>query len=309
MHSPVLLTEVLAALRPRPGGVYLDGTIGGGGHAEAILRESGPTGRLLGIDRDGVALAAVRERLAAYEGRYELRQGCFDAMGAWLPEGGCDGVLLDVGVSSPQLDRAERGFSFQQDGPLDMRMSETQSLTAADVVNSVPVDELERIFAEYGEEPRARQVARRIDQERKVQPLTTTRQLAGILERLMPRHGARVHPATRVFQAIRMHVNDELGQLERGLVAAMGVLKDGGRLCVITFHSLEARLVKRFGVERTRDYEFDGELDVPALRRPRQPDFRWVERKAVTAGEAEMAVNPRARSAQLRVLERIRHGA
>ncbi len=309
MHSPVLLTEVMAAIRARPGGVYLDGTIGGGGHAEAILGASGPTGRLFGIDRDGVAMEAARERLAGFGERLELRQMAFDRMAEWLPEGSCDGVLLDVGVSSPQLDCAERGFSFQNDGPLDMRMGESQSLTAADVVNTAPVEELERIFGEYGEEPRARHLARRIEQERKVQPLMTTRQLAALIERLMPRHGSRLHPATRVFQALRIHVNDELGQLERGLSAAVSLLKDGGRLAVITFHSLEARIVKRFGVERTRDYEFDGEVDVPVLRRPRLPDLRWVERRAVTAGDEELERNPRARSAQLRVMERILHAA
>lgn len=308
-HSPVLLTEVLAALRPKPGGIYVDATIGGAGHSAAILRASGPTGWLLGIDRDGAALAAATERLAEFQGRFELREGPFDRMGEWLAAGSCDGVLFDLGVSSPQLDRPERGFSFQQDGPLDMRMGAAQTQTAADLVNGASAEELERIFSEYGEEPRARLLARRIEQERKVQPLTTTRQLAGLIERLMPRHGARIHPATRAFQALRVAVNDELGQLERGLAAACRLLRQAGRLAVITFQSLEVRILKRFGADRTRDYEYDGEVDVPELRRPRVPELRWVERKAVTAGAEELDRNPRARSAQLRVLERIAHGA
>jgi 16S rRNA (cytosine1402-N4)-methyltransferase len=309
MHSPVLLTEVLEALKPRTGGVYVDGTIGGAGHAAAILAASGPEGWLLGIDRDGAALKAAAARLEEFPGRFELREGPFDRLGEWRAEGSCDGVVFDLGVSSPQLDEPGRGFSFRHDGPLDMRMSTKQALTAADVVNSAPVDELERIFSEYGEEPRARFLARRIEQERKVQPLTTTGQLAALIERLLPRHGARLHPATRAFQAIRMHVNDELGQLERGLWAAMRVLRHGGRLAVITFHSLEARLVKRFGNERSREYDFDGEVDIPELRRPRLPEMRWVVRRALTARESELTRNPRARSAQLRVLERIVHGS
>lgn len=309
VHSPVLLTEVLAALRPRSGGRYVDGTIGGAGHAAAMLRASGPEGWLLGIDRDGAALRATEARLAEFRGRFELREGPFDRLGEWVAEGSCDGVLFDLGVSSPQLDEPGRGFSFRHDGPLDMRMSVSQGLTAAEVVNTAPVEQLEWIFAEYGEEPRARFLARRIEQERKVKPLTTTGQLAGLIERLLPRRGARVHPATRVFQAIRMHVNDELGQLERGLVAALSVLRSGGRLAVISFHSLEARRVKRFGDEQSREYDFDGEVDVPELRRPRRAEMRWVSRKAVTASAEELELNPRSRSAQLRVLERIGHGA
>lgn len=309
MHSPVLLTEVLAALKPCPGGVYVDATIGGAGHSVPILKASGPTGWLLGIDRDGAALAAAAERLAAFPGRYELKQGPFDRMGEWMAEASCDGVLFDLGVSSPQLDRAERGFSFQQEGPLDMRMGPSVGMTAAEVVNQAPEEELARIFKEYGEEPQARLVARRIGLERKVQPLSTTRQLAELVERVLPRRGSRIHPATRVFQALRVHVNDELGQLERGLVAAVRILREAGRLAVITFHSLEVRILKRFGAELTRDYVFDGEVDVPELRRPKAPELRWVERRGVVAGDEEVARNPRARSAQLRVLERISHGA
>lgn len=309
MHNPVLWTEVLAALAPRPGGRYVDGTIGGAGHAAGMLTASGPTGWLLGIDRDGAALAAAAERLAPFQGRFELRHGTFDQIGEWLEPESVDGVLLDLGVSSPQFDRPERGFSFQHPGPLDMRMDPSRGPTAADYVNTAPASELARIFAEYGEEPRARQLARLIEMERKVRPLTTTTELADLIERAVPRRGARIHPATRVFQALRIHLNDELGQLERGLVAAARVLRAGGRLAVISFHSLEARMVKRFGTERTRNYEFDGPDDIPAFRRPRNPEFRWIERRAVVAGEVEREENPRSRSAQLRVLEKIGHGA
>lgn len=283
----------------------MDGTIGGAGHAVGILRAIGDAGWLWGIDRDGAALKVAAERLEAFTGRFELRKGGFDRMAEWVPEGGADGVLLDLGVSSPQLDHAERGFSFQQEGPLDMRMDRDQALTAADVVNTTPVEELARVFAEYGEEPKAMRLARLIEEERRARPLRTTLDLARLVERAVPRRGARIHPATRVFQAVRMVVNDELGQLDRGLEAAFRVLKPGGRLAVITFQSLEARRVKQWGAARARDYDFDGEVDVPELRRPRLPTLRWVARRAVVAGEAEIAVNPRARSAQLRVLEKV----
>lgn len=305
MHNPVLLTEALEALALRRGGRYVDGTIGGAGHAVEILRAIGDEGWLWGIDRDGVALKAAADRLAPFIGRFELCKGGFDRMAEWVSEEEADGVLLDLGVSSPQLDQADRGFSFQQEGPLDMRMDRDQPLTAAEVVNATPVDDLARIFWELGDEPRARRLARLIGEERQVRPLKTTKELATLVERGAPRGGSRIHPATRVFQAIRMWVNDELGQLERGLEAACRVLKPGGRLAVITFQSLEARCVKQFGAVQTRDYDFDGEVDIPELRRPRRASMRWVARRAVVAGEAELAVNPRARSAQLRVLEKV----
>ncbi len=287
----------------------MDGTIGGAGHAASILTASGPTGWLLGVDRDGAALAAAEVRLAPFRGRFELRHGTFDRICEWLEPESVEGVLLDLGVSSPQLDEASRGFSFQHDGPLDMRMDPTAGVTAAELVNTAPAAELARWFRELGEEPRAREFARCIERERDVRPLTTTRELASLIERVSPRRGARLHPATRVFQALRIRVNDELGQLARGLEAAGAVLREGGRLAVISFHSLEARMVKQFGAARTRDYEFDGPDDIPALRRPKRPEFRWVERRAVVAGDEEQAVNPRSRSAQLRVLEKLGHGA
>lgn len=304
-HVPVLLDEVIAALRPRPEGLIVDGTVGGGGHAAAILRASAPTGRLFGCDRDAEALAAAAARLAEFAGRFELRHGNFAALAEWLAPASCDGVLLDLGVSSYQLDQADRGFSFQDDGPLDMRMDRRQALTAADLVNHASVDELARMFLELGGERDARWLARVIERERQVRPLETTRQLAALIERARPRRGQRLHPATRVFLALRLAVNDELGSLRRGLDAALTILKPGGRLAVITFHSAEARVVKEFGRQWTRDYEVPGEVDVPELRRARPPRLRWVTRKAITPGAAELAGNPRSRSAQLRVLEKV----
>ncbi|MCX6895210.1 MAG: 16S rRNA (cytosine(1402)-N(4))-methyltransferase RsmH, partial [Verrucomicrobia bacterium] len=305
VHNPVLMAEVLTGLQPKPGGCYADGTLGGAGHAAAILAASRPTGWLYGCDRDGIAIEAATARLAEFAGRFELRRGNFSELAEWLPEKSCDGVLLDLGVSSPQLDEAERGFSFQQDGPLDMRMDARQPLTAADVVNTTGAEELAKIFWEYGDEPQSRRFAKAIVMDRQTQPFVTTKQLADLIERLAPRRGSRTHPATKVFQALRIAVNDEIGSLRRGLDGAVRILRPGGRLAVITFHSLEDRAVKDFGRARTRDYALPGGVDVPELRVPRDPDLKWVERKAIKPGPAELAENPRSRSAQLRVLEKI----
>jgi 16S rRNA (cytosine1402-N4)-methyltransferase len=304
-HKPVMMAEVLEALAPKPGGKYADGTLGGAGHAAAILAASSPDGWLFGSDRDGVALEAAKGRLAEFAGRFELRHANFDRFAEWIPTGQCDGVLLDLGVSSPQLDVAERGFSFQQDGPLDMRMDRSQGPTAADLLNGADAEELARIFWQYGDEHQSRRFAKAIAMDRKTRRFETTRQLAELIERLSPRAGKKTHPATKVFQALRIAVNDEMGSLERGLMAALKILKSGGRLAVITFHSLEDRTVKEFGRSRARDYEYDGEVDIPELRRPRQPEVRLVNRKAILPGEAELAENPRSRSAQLRVMEKI----
>lgn len=307
-HRPVLLTEVMEGLRPRAGGRYVDGTVGGGGHAAVLLQASSPDGWLFGCDRDPDAVEAARAGLAGYAGRVQLRRARYAGLAAWIEPASCDGVLLDLGVSSPQLDRAERGFSFQLDGPLDMRMDPGEGRTAADVVNEYSADALEQVFRKLGEEPEARRLARAIERERRFRRFETTRQLAGFLERVCRRRGHRIHPATRVFQALRLAVNDEPAELRRGLVAATDVLRPGGRLAVITFHSGEDRIVKRFGHEQSRGYVVPGEVDVPELRCPVAPRLSWVSRRAVMPSAAEVAANPRARSAQLRVLERTGYG-
>jgi len=303
-HKPVMMAEVLDALKPMPGGHYVDGTIGRAGHAAAVLAASSPTGWLYGCDRDGDAVEAAQARLAEFVGRFEIRRGNFDEVNGWIPPSSCNGVLLDLGVSSPQLDVAERGFSFQKDGPLDMRMDQRQPQTAADLVNTASADELAKIFWEYGDERESRRFAKAIVHDRVQTPFKTTHQLAELIGRLSPRHGRKAHPATRVFQALRIAVNDEIGSLERGLEEALKILKPGGRLAVITFHSLEDRTVKNFGRARARDYTFAG-TDVPELRVPRTPDLRLVNRKAIVPSEAEMTQNPRSRSAQLRVMEKV----
>jgi 16S rRNA (cytosine1402-N4)-methyltransferase len=301
-----MAAEVLAALKPRPNGRYADGTLGGAGHAAQLLAASSPTGWLFGCDRDGVAVEAARARLAAqFAGRFEVQRGNFSEIAKWVEVESCDGVLLDLGVSSPQLDQAERGFSFQHDGPLDMRMDDRQPLTAADLVNGEEAETLAKIFWEFGGERESRRFAKALVHDRASRRFETTKQLADLIERLAPRHGKKAHPATKVFQALRIAVNDEIGSLKRGLAAAVKILKPGGRLAVITFHSLEDRVVKEFGRERTRDYTFTGEVDVPELRTPRVPELKWVSRKAILPGETELRENPRARSAQLRVLEKI----
>jgi 16S rRNA (cytosine1402-N4)-methyltransferase len=300
-----MMAEVLDALKPRAAGRYADGTVGGGGHAEAILATSSPTGWLSGCDHDGVAVDAAKQRLARFAGRFEIRRGNFAELADWVEAGSCDGVVYDLGVSSPQLDVAERGFSFQQEGPLEMRMDSRQSMTAADLVNNESAEELARIFWEFGGERDSRRFAKAIVHDRELRPFKTTRQLAELIERISPRHGRKAHPATKVFQALRIAVNDEIGSLVRGLEAAMKILKPGGRLAVITFHSLEDRVVKDFGRAGARDYTFAGEVDIPELREPRAPELKIVTRKAVTPGEAELAENPRSRSAQLRVFEKI----
>ncbi len=304
-HKSVMVVEALAGLRAKPGGRYADGTLGGAGHAAAILEATGPGGWLFGCDRDGAAVEAARLRLAAFAGRFEIRRGNYADLAEMVEPGSLDGVLLDLGVSSAQLDEAGRGFSFQREGPLDMRMDTRQGVTAAELVNHLDAGELAKIFRELGGEPQARRLARAIEAERRRAPFKTTGQLAALVERLAPRRGKRTHPATAVFQALRMAVNDELGSLERGLAAALTVLKPGGRLVVISFHSREDRLVKEFGRARARDYEFGGVVDVPELRRPKAAELRRAQRRAVKPGAAELADNPRSRSAQMRVMEKI----
>ena len=305
IHKPVLMAEVVASLQIRPGSLCLDGTVGGGGHAAAILKASAPNGRLFGCDRDGSAVAAARARLSEFPGRFEIRQGNYADAAEWVEPESCDAVLLDLGVSSPQLDEPGRGFSFQQDGPLDMRMDQSQGPTAADLLKRLGADELAKIFWEYGGEKDSRRLARAIVQDRQLRAFERTRQLAALIERISPGAGRKAHPATKVFQALRIAVNDELGSLRRGLEAAVKVLKPGGRLAVITFHSVEDRMVKEFGRRLSRDYEPAGGVDAPELRRPRPPQLKWVRRKAIVPGADERRENPRSRSAQCRVFEKL----
>jgi 16S rRNA (cytosine1402-N4)-methyltransferase len=305
IHRPVLLREALEGLQLQPGSLCIDGTVGGGGHAAEILKASAPTGRLLGFDRDGNALAAAQARLSGFPGRFELRQANYADMAEWVAPDSCDGVLLDLGVSSPQLDEAERGFSFQVDAALDMRMDQSQGPTAADLLAQLSAEELARIFWEYGGETESRRLARAMVHDRESRPFERTRQLASLIERISPRAGRKSHPATKVFQALRIAVNDELGSLSRGLESAVKVLKPGGRLVVISFHSVEDRMVKEFGRRLSRDYEAAAGVDAPELRRPRPPRLKLVRRKAIVPGEAELRENPRARSAQARVFEKL----
>ncbi len=297
--------EVLLALNPISGGRYTDGTVGLGGHAAAILRRSAPDGWLYGCDHDQEAVRASVERLAEFAGRFEIRRGSFAELADWVPAGDCDGVLLDLGMSSWQLDRPERGFSFMQDGPLDMRMDDRQARTAADLVNNELPDELINIFRRYGDEPNARKIAGAIENFRTATPFETTKQLADLISQTCPRYGRKKHPATRVFQALRIAVNNEMAVLADGLESAMTILKPGGRLAVISFHSLEDRMVKVFGRRWERDYEVPGDVDIPELRRPVPPRLRRVNRKAICPTADEITANPRSRSAQLRVFEKI----
>ncbi len=298
------MAEVLAALRPRSGGRYADGTIGGAGHAAAILAASSPDGLLFGCDRDGEAVEAANARLAEFVGRFEIRRGNYAELAEWVAPGSCDGLLLDLGVSSWQLDSSERGFSFLKDAKLDMRMDQRQALTAATLVNTAGEQELSTIFWEFGGERNSRRLARVIVKAREQRPIETTRQLAELVERNMPR-GKRAHPATKIFQALRMAVNDELGSLKAGLAAALKILRPGGILAVITFQGLDDKIVRNFARTWSRDYTFSGDVDIPELRVPRAPELRWEYRKAILPGEAEIASNPRSRSAQLRIMQRV----
>lgn len=307
VHRTVLLDEVLRYLEPRSGRVYVDATLGGGGHAEAILEASGPAGVLIGIDRDPMALQAAGVRLARFGARARLIHGRFSALSerlAALEIESVDGVVADLGVSSPQLDLAERGFSFSQEGPLDMRMDPGAPLTAATLVNEAPLEELVRIFREYGEERHAARVARAIVADRRVKPFETTRQLASLLERLLPRQGGpqRIHPATRIFQALRIAVNDELGELAAGLKAAFASLNPGGRLVVISFHSLEDRIVKQFFREKAASCVCPPEL--PICQCAKVSEARILTPRPVEASDEELGSNPRARSARLRAAEK-----
>lgn len=307
-HLSVLPEEVLALLDPVPGGIYLDGTVGGGGHARLILEASAPDGRLIGLDRDPSALRKAAEVLAPFGDRVVLRHRNFSEAAGVLTElgiNGLDGMLLDLGVSSHQLDEASRGFSFRGEAPLDMRMDPTRGPTAADLVNTAAAEELTRIFREYGEERWAGRIARRIVQVRQQHPLTTTRQLAELVRDTVPggKAPARIHPATRVFQALRIQVNQELEHVSRGIAEAIVLLKPGGRLVVISFHSLEDRIVKRFFQEEAKGCICPPRL--PACVCNHRPRLELLTRKGVRATDAEVEANPRARSAVLRAVRRI----
>ncbi|MGB6222226.1 16S rRNA (cytosine(1402)-N(4))-methyltransferase RsmH [Haloferula sp.] len=299
-HVSVLPRETAQWMNAGQGKFIIDGTLGGGGHSEAFLKAGA---RVLGVDRDPEALAHASQRLSVYGDRFHAWQGNFAELGDHLAgQGGerADGLLLDLGVSSRQLDAAERGFSFRGEGPLDMRMGPAINLTAAEVVNEWSEAELLKILWEYGEEPKARRIVRAILARRSERPFTTTTDLADCIEKAVPRSG-RTHPGTRTFQAIRIAVNDELGSLERALESSVDLLKPGGRLLVITFHSLEDRIVKRFMRDRSKVW-----LDQPDWPEPRlnpRLTYKLLQRKAVAPSDEEIRVNPRARSAKLRVAE------
>jgi len=291
-HQPVLWNEVMAALSPRSGGTYIDGTVGSGGHASGILERSRPDGRLLGMDRDPQALNVARQALEEFGSRVALVQGSFACLADIARSRSCypaDGILLDLGLSSMQLSMPERGFSFQLDGPLDMRFDTTSDTTAADLVNRLPEAELADLIYRFGEERRSRRIARAIVRGR---PVQTTYELASLVARAVGRRG-RIDPATKTFQALRIAVNDELNVLAEGLRQAEEALAPGGRLAVIAFHSLEDRIVKEYFRSRSRAGQAAG-----------QSGLHIVTRKPIRAGPDERAANPGSRSAKLRVAEK-----
>jgi 16S rRNA (cytosine1402-N4)-methyltransferase len=302
-HRPVLAAEVLELLAPKAGSVVVDGTCGGGGHAEAILQQGAS---VLALDQDPEAIAYTAGRLSTFGERLTLRQSNFRKVGEVLDQLGIariGGALLDLGVSSRQLENAERGFSIMRNGPLDMRMDPRRELTAATIINTYCEEDLTRLFRELGEEPAARRIASQLVKLRKTTPFYETGSLARAIEKIVGRHGRR-HPATQVFQALRMEVNDELGALEEALPVLAGRLEPGARIAVITFHSLEDRIVKHFFREHSREW-----LDRPEWPEPRgnpEWDLRLVTSKPIEPTELEQRANPRSRSAKLRVAEKIK---
>lgn len=302
-HTPIMTKQVKACLQPAPGMLFLDGTAGGGGHTR-LLAEAGA--EVIALDQDPEALEACGRNLAGFESRVRLANSNFrnaaDALASLGETRALNGVLLDIGVSSHQLDQAERGFSFQSEGPLDMRMAKGEGQTAADLVNNLPVKSLEEIFTNFGEEPQARRIASHIVARRAQRPLQTTRDLAEAVLEVVPKRGPK-HPATKVFQALRIAVNDELGALRQALQSIPPLLAPGARLAVITFHSLEDRIVKVFFREHSREW-----IDRPEWPRPkRNPDrqFHLLTPHPITPSEGEMQRNPRSRSAKLRVVEKL----
>ena len=306
-HTPVLLHEVLKALGPRDGAVYVDGTFGAGGYSTAILEAADC--RVFGIDRDPRALQTGEKLAERYPGRLRVLGGCYSDMVRLLGEIGIseiDGVALDIGVSSMQIDDPGRGFSFRADGPLDMRMGDGAEQSAADVVNTMAEEELADLIYTYGEERASRRIAAAIIKDRAEQPFETTTQLAGLIRRIVKKSKDGIDPATRTFQALRIYVNDELGELSRGLEAAEQLLVPGGRLAVVSFHSLEDRKVKEFLLKRS------GQGPRPSRHLPdadsaaRPASFHLLKRGVVKPGVEETKINPRARSARLRAAERTR---
>ena len=306
-HKSVLLDECIEALRIRPDGIYLDGTLGGAGHSFEIARRL-TTGRLIGVDRDAVALEAAQKRLAPFAGRVTTVHSNFSELDSILDTLGIaavDGMLFDLGVSSPQLDDAQRGFSYMADAPLDMRMNKDDALSACEVVNTWPAEELRRILFEYGEERYAPQIAAAIVRRRERAPIETTLELVDVIRSAMPPQALREkqHPAKRSFQAIRIAVNDELGAVSKLMRTAFSRLKPGGRLAVITFHSLEDRIVKSEMQLASRGCTCPPEFPVCVCGK--KPLVRVVTRKPIVSGARELEENPRARSAKLRVAEKL----
>lgn len=306
-HVSVLLQECLDGLNIRPDGIYVDGTLGGAGHSSRIAQRL-TTGRLIGIDRDPVALAAAGERLKPWKDRVTLVHSNFCEIKQVLSDlqiPGVDGILLDLGVSSPQLDDGQRGFSYMADAPLDMRMNGEDALTAREVVNTWPQEELKRILYTYGEERYAPQIAAAICRRREEAPIETTLELVDIIRSAMPAAALREkqHPAKRSFQAIRIAVNDELGSVEKVMADAIPLLNPGGRLAVITFHSLEDRIVKNAMAEAAKGCTCPPNFPVCVCGK--KPQVKLICRKPIVSGEAELAENPRARSAKLRVCEKV----
>lgn len=304
-HTPVLQDAVLTYLIGDRSGIYVDCTLGGGGHSQAILQALAPAGRIIGIDCDEQAIQRARQRLAGNEARVMLRQGNFRQITPILQAcqvAQVDGILADLGVSSHQIDRGDRGFSYLQDGPLDMRMAATTQLTAREVINSYAESELAGIFKKYGEERAARSIARAIVQQRQQQPITSTQQLARVIEARVP-YGQRIKTLARIFQAVRMEVNRELENLQALLTQAIGLLRRGGRLVIVAYHSLEDRLVKDFFRQQSAPCQCPPEL--PVCLCGQKPLLRLLTPKVIRPSTAEIAANPRSRSARLRAAERI----
>jgi 16S rRNA (cytosine1402-N4)-methyltransferase len=302
-HQPVLYKEIIHALQPHDGGRYVDGTLGAGGHARGILEASVPDGQLLGLDVDPQALALARKILAPYEQRIHLAQASYTSLSSQLAKLGwdkVDGIVLDLGASSMQFDTPERGFSFAHDAPLDMRFGPSATHSAADLVNELSERELADLLYRYGEERDSRKIARAIVRTR---PLHTTRELVTVIETVSPRRGDRIHPATRTFQALRIAVNQELASIEEVLPQAVTSLKSGGRLAVISFHSLEDRIVKDFFREQSRDLVNPPYEQI--YKEERKATLKEVNRKPITPSDEEMKSNPRARSAKLRIVEKL----